>query len=83
MSNDLITRLRSHVDPAWGSARDAMHEAADEIERLRAALVEAEHAMTKARVWGGMAWHYNPLHPMHYVPALEAIRAALQPETAP
>ena len=35
---DITDRLRAHVDPAWGSARNAMHEAADEIDRLRAAL---------------------------------------------
>ena len=48
-----------------------------ERERLRAALVDAEHALTKARIWGGMEWHDNPLHPMFYVPALEKLQAAL------
>lgn len=51
-----------------------------EVEALRAvrdAASDAAHAMEGARVWSGMQWHYNPLHPIHYKPALEKLRAAI------
>lgn len=62
----------------------APFEAADEIERLRAEVAmlratmeEATYQLSKARIWGGMDWHYNPLHPMHYKPALDKMREVL------
>jgi hypothetical protein len=53
---------------------------------LSAALADIEyavHEMEKARVWGGMDWHYNPLHPLHYRNALERLRNALNRASAP
>lgn len=49
----------------------------DENKVLRMVLEETHHTLTKARIWGGMDWYYNPLHPMYYVPALVQIRQAL------
>jgi hypothetical protein len=58
--------------------------AADEIAKLRAdvallrtAMEDAFYQMSKARIWGGMDWHYNQLHPMHYRPAMERLRQVL------
>lgn len=58
--------------------------AAAEIERLngevallRATMEGATYQLSKARIWGGMEWHYNPLHPMHYRPALDRLREVL------
>jgi hypothetical protein len=34
--------------------------AADEIARLRAALLACEHETRSLRVWGGMGWSYHP-----------------------
>jgi len=49
-----------------------------EIERLREAAEYAAHQMEKARIWGGMKWYYNPLHPMNYRSALERLRDVLR-----
>ena len=43
-TKDLVQRLRAHVSPAFGSAVPAMHEAADTIERLTAALAAQAEA---------------------------------------
>jgi len=48
-----------------------------EAAMLRATMTEATYALSKARIWGGMDWHYNPLHPMHYKPALDKMREVL------
>lgn len=42
---------------------------------------DAAHTMEKARIWGGMDWHYNPLHPIHYTPMLKRLNEALAPLT--
>lgn len=71
--------------------RDELAKAEREIERLslevtflrsevaflRATMEGATHLLSKARIWGGMGWHYNPLHPMHYKPALDRMRQVL------
>ena len=63
---------------------DLHEEAANEIERLRenvvmlrATMEDATYQLSKARIWGGMDWHYNPLHPMHYTPVLDRMRKVL------
>jgi hypothetical protein len=48
-----------------------------EIARLRAAMEDATYQLSKARIWGGMEWTYNPLHPIHYKPALDRLREVL------
>ena len=30
-----------------------------------------------SRVWGGMDWTYNPIHPVKYLPIKERVREAL------
>lgn len=56
----------------------AAQEVAAERERWRATIEDAAHQLEKARIWAGMEWHYNPLHPMHYLPALKRLRDALR-----
>lgn len=60
-------------------------EVAAELRRLEAAnaelleaLVDVSYTLEKARIWGGMDWTYNPLHPVHYLPARDAARAAIE-----
>lgn len=72
---------------------DCVAYAAAEVEKEReriAALerlvIDAAYTLDKARIWSGMGWTYNPLHPVHYAPMrerlhnecnnIEAIRAA-------
>ncbi len=50
----------------------------DKIKALREALVNLAHSCEKSRIWGGMEWVYHPVHPIHYLPALEQARAVLQ-----
>lgn len=57
------------------------------IESLRDALAEPDEVLTalkavaytleNSRIWDGQAWHYSPLHPMIFVPALEKALAAI------
>ena len=45
---------------------------------LLTALVDVSYTLEKARIWGGMEWKYNPLHPVHYLPARDKARAAIK-----
>jgi len=45
---------------------------------LLAALVDVSYTLEKARIWGGMDWTYNPLHPVHYLPARDKASAAIK-----
>lgn len=51
------------------------HLAHKEIERLQQLVIDAAYTLEKARIWGGMGWHYNPLHPIHYTPMRERLQA--------
>lgn len=60
-------------------------DAAAELRRLEAAnaelleaLADVSYTLEKARIWGGMEWKYNPLHPVHYLPARDKARAAIK-----
>lgn len=41
------------------------------LERL---VIDAAYTLEKARIWNGMGWTYNPLHPIHYAPMRERLR---------
>ena len=49
----------------------------DDTDWQRLAL-DAMHAMQRNRIWGGMAWHYNPIQPVHFVDIMRKIEAAAQ-----
>ena len=46
--------------------------------KLRDLLVDTIYQLEKARIWNGMDWAYNPLHPIIYLPVLEKLRKALK-----
>ena len=46
-------------------------------DELVEALSDIAHGLEHARIWGGMKWEYNPLHPIHYVPLRDKARAVL------
>jgi hypothetical protein len=80
-------RLADLLDERAAELRHSefMEDAAVELRRLyrvnldlMTALSGAARAFEKARIWGGMEWVYNILHPMHYKPALEETRAAIK-----
>lgn len=75
------------LDPALchHTAFTIVEKAAAELLRLEAAnaellavLVDVSYTLEKARIWGGMEWKYNPLHPVHYLPARDKARAAIK-----
>ena len=61
---------------------------AERIRVLEHLVIDAAYTLDKARIWSGMGWTYNPLHPVHYTPmrerlhnecdSIEAARAALE-----
>jgi hypothetical protein len=40
-------------------------------------LVDMDRLLTGDRIWGGMDWSYNPIHPFKYLPMLVRVRQAL------
>lgn len=76
-----LAELRRQLDCAINAADRAIEHArrvdAKEREALRMAVSHAVHQLEKARIWNGMEWHYNPLHPLHYRSALERLRDVL------
>ena len=59
-------------------------EAAAELRRLHeenkallSVLSDVAYGLESARIWGGMDWSYNPLHPFKYLPLRDKARAAI------
>ena len=40
----------------------------ERVAHLEQLITDATYTLSKARIWGGMDWTYNPLHPIHYKP---------------
>lgn len=67
---------------------DTIEAQAERIRVLEHLVIDAAYTLDKARIWSGMGWTYNPLHPVHYTPmrerlhnecdSIEAARAALE-----
>jgi hypothetical protein len=77
-------RRLDKIEAEWAALSQDDGKAQREIERLEAAnaellaaLVDVSYTLEKARIWGGMDWTYNPLHPVHYLPARDKARAAI------
>ena len=59
----------------------------ERVAHLEQLVTDAVYTLSKARIWGGMDWTYNPLHPMYYAPLrdrlaaeADAIHAAREPK---
>jgi ParB-like chromosome segregation protein Spo0J len=76
-----LRRLEAEVERKAAVIKFLWNEC-DRQEALNAQLLEAlvdiAYRLEKARIWGGMEWKYNPLHPMHYLPARDKARAAIK-----
>jgi len=48
----------------------------DQVKALQKLVIDAAYTLGKARIWNGMGWTYNPLHPIFYTPMLEKLRNA-------
>jgi hypothetical protein len=40
-------------------------------------LVDVVKLLEGSRIWGGMEWSYNPIHPLNYLPVKDRVRNAL------
>lgn len=49
-------------------------EQAERIRVLERLVIDAAYTLEKARIWNGMDWTYNPLHPVHYVQMRKRLR---------
>ena len=45
------------------------------VAHLEQLITDATYTLSKARIWGGMDWTYNPLHPIHYKPMRDRLAA--------
>lgn len=41
-------------------------------------LVDVDKLLNGSKIWAGMEWDYHPIHPVHYRPVAEKIRAELE-----
>ena len=83
-------RLADRLDLyATGDAHQQdIEQAAAELRRLHeenkallSVLSDVAYGLESARIWGGMDWSYNPLHPFKYLPLRDKARAAIAKAT--
>jgi hypothetical protein len=43
------------------------------VAHLEQLITNATYTLSKARIWNGLDWTYNPLHPIHYKPLRERL----------
>ncbi len=53
----------------------------EENKALLSVLSDVAYGLESARIWGGMDWTYNPLHPYKYLPLRDKARAAIAKAT--
>ena len=68
-----LMRKSDAIQRLWAE-RDSLRKS---MAQLLEALKDIAYQLEKSRIWGGMDWHYNPLHPIHYLPARDKARAAI------
>lgn len=74
-----LREIYDHIGPiARREAADTIDSLCAENERLRGALSDVAYGLEGSRIWGGMDWTYNPLHPFKYLPLRDKARAALE-----
>lgn len=72
----LSDRIRPDVEAApWVIEEIKKLEA--ENAKLKQVLIDIAYGLESSRIWGGMEWAYNPLHPFKYLPLRDAARAVL------
>ena len=85
-----VLRLADRLDLyATGDAHQQdIEQAAAELRRLHeenkallSVLSDVAYGLESARIWGGMDWTYNPLHPYKYLPLRDKARAAIAKAT--
>lgn len=76
LTNQELQSLRNLGNEAERAA-DEIARLRSQVSMLRATMDIARYQLTKARIWNGTEWHYNPLHPLHYRPALDRLHEVL------
>ena len=56
---------------------ECVRELRAENRQLRMLLTDVAYQLTKARIWDGQRWAYNPLAPLFYKPVLKKVEALL------
>ena len=94
---DLIDKLRAERDALVNDVHSCHNNCTragcvnrrlrERVTHLEQLVTDATYTLSKERIWGGMDWTYNPLHPIHYKPLRErlsteadAIYAAKEPK---
>lgn len=74
-----LRSLHQSCREGWRHA-DELEQERKRLHALNQELVEAlsdvAYTLDSARIWGGIEWTYNPLHPFKYLPARDKARAA-------
>lgn len=57
-------------------------EMTDQVKKMQSdpmfqLLVDVDSLLTGSRIWGGMDWTYNPIHPVKYLPVKDKVREAI------
>ena len=71
-------RLAEIIGGTVGAELRRLHE---ENKALLSVLSDVAYGLESARIWGGMDWSYNPLHPFKYLPLRDKARAAIAKAT--
>jgi hypothetical protein len=66
-----------HVSLASVEAQPIPAPWREAVKVAREALLDVKHGLEGAKIWAGMQWHYNPLHPFKYLPLRDKASAAL------
>lgn len=75
-----VTRLTEAHDWQYKMAGERLRRVEKleaENAKLRQVISDIAYGLESSRIWGGMDWTYNPLHPFKYLPLRDAARAAL------
>lgn len=62
-----------HIDDVREYGKACAAAERERIKVLERLVIDAAYSLKKARIWNGMGWTYNPLHPVHYAPMRERL----------
>jgi hypothetical protein len=75
----VVARIREALGDPEGKLMQ--EELVERAKKYRDAILFAEYALdTGARIWAGMEYQYNPMHPTTYLKVRDRLRAALGEE---
>jgi len=60
----------------WGMTKILIDEAV--VRQAMEDFVVIKYGLEKSRIWGGVDWTYNPIHPVHYLPLRDKAEAQME-----